>query len=57
MKAERAAWREEFAAVDPSRLVFVDESGANTAMDRTHGRAPSGVRVDGLCGAGTWVTG
>jgi transposase len=27
--------------------VFVDESGASTAMDRTHGRAPSGVRVDG----------
>jgi transposase len=27
--------------------VFVDESGATTAMDRTHGRAPSGVRVDG----------
>ena len=47
MKAERAAWREEFAALDPSRLVFVDESGATTAMDRTHGRAPSGVRVDG----------
>ena len=47
MKAERAAWREEFAAVDPARLVFVDESGANTAMDRTHGRAPGGVRVDG----------
>ncbi len=47
MKAERAAWREEFAAIDPTRLVFVAESGANTAMDRTHGRAPSGVRVDG----------
>lgn len=47
MKAERAAWRAEFAGIDPSRLVFVDESGAGTAMDRTHGRAPSGVRVDG----------
>ena len=47
MKAERAAWREEFAAVDPARLVFLDETGASTAMDRTHGRAPSGVRLDG----------
>ncbi len=47
MKAERAAWREEFAAVDPARLVCVDEGGANTAMDRTHGRAPGGLRVDG----------
>ncbi|HEY0937691.1 MAG TPA: IS630 family transposase [Trebonia sp.] len=45
--AERAAWREEFAAIDPAKLVFVDESGASTATDRTHGRAPSGVRVDG----------
>jgi hypothetical protein len=54
LKAERAAWREEFAAVDPARLVFVDESGASTAMDRTHGRAPSGVRVDGPVPHGHW---
>ena len=54
MKAERAAWREEFAAVDPARLVFVDESGASTAMDRTYGRAPSGVRVDGPVPHGHW---
>jgi transposase len=52
--AERAAWREEFAAVDPARLVFLDESGASTAMDRTHGRAPSGVRVDGPVPHGHW---
>ena len=52
--AERAAWREEFAAVDPSRLVFLDETGASTAMDRTHGRAPSGVRVDGPVPHGHW---
>jgi transposase len=37
LKAERAAWREEFAAVDPSRLVFVDESGASTAAVRLDG--------------------
>jgi transposase len=54
LKAERAAWREEFAAVDPTRPVFVDESGASTAMDRTHGRAPSGVRVDGPVPHGHW---
>ncbi len=56
MKAERAAWRQEFAAVDPTRLVFVDETGSNTAMDRTHGRAPSGVRVDGPVPHGHWKT-
>jgi transposase len=54
LKAERAAWRQEFAAVDPTKLVFVDESGASTAMDRTHGRAPSGVRVDGPVPHGHW---
>lgn len=54
MKAERAAWRAEFAAIDPARLVFVDESGASTAMDRTYGRAPSGVRVDGPVPHGHW---
>ena len=54
LKAERAAWREEFAAIDPARLVFVDESGATTAMDRTHGRAASGVRVDGPVPHGHW---
>jgi transposase len=54
LKAARAAWREEFAAIDPDRLVFVDESGASTAMDRTHGRVPSGVRVDGPVPHGHW---
>jgi transposase len=54
LRAARAAWRQEFAAVDPDRLVFVDESGASTAMDRTHGRAPSGVRVDGPVPHGHW---
>jgi len=54
LKAERAAWREEFAGIDPSRLVFIDETGASTAMDRTHGRAPSGVRVDGPVPHGHW---
>jgi hypothetical protein len=54
LKAEREAWRQEFAAVDPARLVLDDESGANTAMDRTHGRAPSGGRVDGQVPHGHW---
>jgi transposase len=54
LKAQRAAWHQEFAAVDPSRLVFLDETGANTAMDRTYGRAPSGKRVDGPVPQGHW---
>jgi transposase len=46
VQAKRAAFDERLASVDPARLVFVDELGANTAMSRTHGRAPAGVRVE-----------
>ena len=42
-----AAALERGLPVDPSRLVFLDESGASTAMDRTHGRCASGKRLDG----------
>jgi transposase len=45
VQAQRQAFQETLAAVDPDHLVFVDESGANTAMTRTHGRAPQGERV------------
>ena len=37
----RAAWWAEVAALDPSRLVFVDESGTHTAMTRLRARAPA----------------
>ena len=56
MRAGRSARREEFAAIDPSRLVFVDESGANTAMTRRCGRAPRGRRVDVAVPHGHWKT-
>src|SRR5271169_7500 len=45
VQAQRAAFEERIAAVDPMHLVFVDETGATTAMTRTHGRAPIGERV------------
>src|SRR4051812_32215443 len=45
VQERRREFREELAGVDPRRLVFVDECGANTAMTRTHGRAPVGQRV------------
>lgn len=48
------AWREEFAGVDPARLVFLDESGATTAMTRRHGRAARGQRVDAAVPHGHW---
>src|SRR3954468_11762656 len=46
VREKRQGFCEELAGVDPRRLVFVDECGANTAMTRTHGRAPVGQRVD-----------
>ena len=46
-KRKRRAFRKRLAGIDPRRLVFVDETGANTAMTRTHGRAPAGQRVEG----------
>jgi transposase len=46
-RAKRRAFRREISGVDPRRLVFVDESGADTAMTRTYGRAPAGERVQG----------
>lgn len=54
MKAERDAWRDEFARINPAQLVFLDESGATTNMDRTFGRAASGKRVDGPAPHGHW---
>lgn len=45
VQEQRRAFCEALAGVDPQRLVFVDECGANTAMARTHGRAPAGQRV------------
>jgi transposase len=45
VQEQRRAFCEALADVDPRRLVFVDECGADTAMTRTHGRAPAGQRV------------
>ena len=45
VREQRREFCEELAGIDPRRLVFVDECGVNTAMTRTHGRAPVGQRV------------
>src|SRR3982751_5209343 len=45
VQEHRREFCEGLAGVDPRRLVFVDECGANTAMTRTYGRAPVGQRV------------
>jgi transposase len=45
VQEQRREFCERLASVDPERLVFVDECGANTSMTRTYGRAPVGERV------------
>jgi transposase len=47
VKRKRRAFRRRMAEVAPKRLVFVDETGAHTAMTRTYGRAEIGERVEG----------
>ena len=44
MKAARADWFADQDALDPDRLVFLDETAANTKMARRYGRAPRGAR-------------
>src|SRR5438552_13132794 len=45
VQEQRREFCEGLAGVDPRRLVFVDECGADTAMTRRYGRAPAGQRV------------
>ena len=53
LQKQRRAFKKKLASVDPDHLVFVDESGANTGMTRTHGRAPQGERVQATA-PGSW---
>lgn len=43
--ARREAFLAEIMAIDPSRLVFLDESGSNISMTREYGRCPRGERI------------
>jgi transposase len=54
VKAARDAWFEQLAAFRLDQLVFVDEFGATTNMQRTHGRAPPGQRVVSSVPHGHW---
>jgi transposase len=56
VKEKRRAWRERMPGLNPRRLVFIDETGANTKMTRRYGRAPVGQRVVGRVPHGHWKT-
>jgi transposase len=42
------------AGADPDRLIFLDESGLDTRMTRSHARAPRGRRAIGRIPGGHW---
>jgi transposase len=52
----RRQWAQQTERIDPSRLVFLDESGAKTNMTRTYGWALGGQRVIEAVPHGHWHT-
>jgi transposase len=47
VQAKRRRYRAKVRRIEPKRLVFVDETGVNTSMTRSHARAPRGQRAEG----------
>ena len=54
--ARRRAWFNGQIELDPSRLIFIDETGANTKMARLRGWAPKGERCRAAIPHGHWKT-
>jgi transposase len=52
----REDWFESQLALDPERLVFIDETWTSTNMARTHGRCPRGERLRAGVPHGHWKT-
>jgi transposase len=54
--AAREQWRVAQPDLEPSRLVFIDETWATTNLTRRHGRAPRGQRLIAAVPHGHWKT-
>ena len=52
----RERWKASQASLDPTKLIFVDETGTNTKMVRAYGRAPRNQRLIGRQPFGHWKT-
>jgi len=52
----RRRWKREQGMLDSTRLVFIDETAANTKMVRLSGRCPRGERLVGRVPHGHWKT-
>jgi hypothetical protein len=56
VNAAREAWFEGQLDLDPTRIVFIDETAANTKMARLYGRAQRGERCRAAVPHGHWKT-
>lgn len=56
MARRRTSWKRYQGKIDPTRLVFVDETWAKTNMVRTHGRCRRGERLRDKTPFGHWKT-
>lgn len=56
VQERRAAWLSDRQAIDPRRLVFLDETWAKTNMAPTYGRSRRGRRVIARVPFGHWKT-
>jgi transposase len=54
--AGRAVWRERQPHLNPTQLVFIDETWATTNMARRYGRSPRGERLVASVPHGHWKT-
>jgi DDE superfamily endonuclease len=55
-EAARAAWRAQIATVDPTTLIFLDETHTPTTRTPVRARAPRGTRAVGRVPRGRWET-
>ena len=56
MAERRAQWAAMLPTLDPDKLVFLDESGAQTNLARTRGRCREGERLASAVPHGHWKT-
>jgi transposase len=56
VRLQRDTWQAAQPTLDPARLVFIDETGLDTAMVRRYGWDDCGARVRGAVPQGHWHT-
>ena len=54
VRLARTEWKQEQPRLDPSKLVFIDETGTSTNMTRLRGRCPRGRRLVAKVPHGHW---